>query len=309
MAAYNAGEGRVRRSIKYEHTRDYWKMKTLPRATRNYVPHVLAAAAISIKPEKYGFRSFKPRPVWDYDTLTINGSYELEKIARVCGVKFSTVMELNPELRKMRTPAYEYTIRLPKGKRPLLEQELKNIEKASESRLYVVKAGDNLSKISQRFSVNIEDIMIVNQLRSKERIYVGQKLQIPSNGTAYLSSGSMHKKDPSKPDLSTTHRKIEYIVKRGDTLGEIAEIYDTRASRIRLWNGLVYGEHIYPEQMLNIWIPKNAAYDMEEYVTVRPGDSLYIIANQRGMTLNELKRLNPNLNYSKIFPGDKIRVR
>ncbi|MCK4530601.1 MAG: lytic transglycosylase domain-containing protein, partial [Candidatus Marinimicrobia bacterium] len=30
MAAYNAGEGRLARSIRYEHTRDYWKMKTLP---------------------------------------------------------------------------------------------------------------------------------------------------------------------------------------------------------------------------------------------------------------------------------------
>ncbi|MCK4812444.1 MAG: lytic transglycosylase domain-containing protein, partial [Candidatus Marinimicrobia bacterium] len=73
MAAFNAGEGRVGRSIRAEHTRDYWKMKTLPRATRQYIPHIMAVAAISMNPEKYAFINYKPKPIWgDFDTLTLN---------------------------------------------------------------------------------------------------------------------------------------------------------------------------------------------------------------------------------------------
>lgn len=310
MASYNAGQGRISRSIKYEHTRDYWKMKSLPRATRNYVPHILAAAAISYEPAKYNFKAYRPKPVWEFDTLTVHGSYELEKIARVCGVKFQKILELNPALRKLRTPAYSYTLRLPKGKRPLLLQEINNMEKSAENGNYIVAAGDNLTHIANRFGVKVEDVMAVNQLKSKERIYIGQKLLIPGKGNSYLNSGSIVTDQGAKPDLSKTHQKIIYIVKSGDTLGEIAEIYNTRASRIRLWNGLVYGEHIFPKQKLNIWIPKGSAYQAgKQYHTVKSGDSFARIATQNGMTVNELKKLNSSMNAAKIFPGDRIRVR
>lgn len=310
MASYNAGEGRISRSIKYEHTRDYWKMKSLPRATRNYVPYILAAAAISYEPAEYNFKAYRPKPVWEFDTLTVHGSYELEKIARVCGVKFQKLLELNPALRKLRTPAYSYTLRLPKGKRPLLLQEIKNMEKSSENGNYIVSAGDNLTHIANRFGVKVDDVMAVNQLKSKERIYVGQKLLIPGKGNSYLKSGSVVSDQGAKPDLSRTHQKIIYVVKSGDTLGEIAEIYNTRASRIRLWNGLVYGEHIFPKQKLNIWIPKGSTYQVgKQYHTVKSGDSFARIATRNGVTVNDLKKLNPGMNASKIFPGDRIRVR
>ncbi|MFQ6674254.1 MAG: LysM peptidoglycan-binding domain-containing protein [Fidelibacterota bacterium] len=45
-----------------------------------------------------------------------------------------------------------------------------------------------------------------------------------------------------------------YTVKRGDTLGQIAENYPTRASNIRRWNGLRYRQYIYPGQKLLIYV-------------------------------------------------------
>jgi membrane-bound lytic murein transglycosylase D len=315
MAAYNAGEGRVGRSIRYERTRDYWKLRTLPRATRNYVPYILAVAAISIEPEKYGFTDFPPLLTWgDFDTLTLNQSYELETIARVCGVSYNRLRDLNPELRKLITPPYSYVIRLPKGKREILAKELNVMEAAPTHVVYSVRAGDTLSEIGLRYSVTVQDIVRTNKLDNKSRIYVGQKLIIPQGGASYQASVSPQSRSSAssttgKPDLSASHRKIVYEVKPGDTLGEIAEIYDTRASRIRVWNGLVYGEHIYPKQKLNIWVPKGNTYDtVKQYYTVKAGDSFERIARNYGVSVNELKKLNPNINYSRIYPGDKIRI-
>ncbi|NIM61464.1 MAG: lytic transglycosylase, partial [Acidobacteria bacterium] len=58
-AAYNAGEGRVRRAIRRSGSRDFWAIsrssRHLRRETRNYVPAILAATLISKDPEKYGF--------------------------------------------------------------------------------------------------------------------------------------------------------------------------------------------------------------------------------------------------------------
>ena len=315
MAAYNAGEGRIGRSVRYEQTRDYWQMKTLPRATRKYVPHIMAVAAISIEPEKYGFTDYQPQAIWgDVDTLTLDQSYELEKIARVCGIKFDELREINPELRKLNTPAYPYTIRLPKGKRSILEREILVMEAAPTHVIYKVKSGDTLSEIAMKYGVTVQDIVNANKLTSSSRINIGQKLVLPQGGTSRLTSGSIHASTTSsstsgKPDLSASHRKIIYTVKPGDTLGDIAEVYDTRASRIRVWNGLNYGEFIHPNQKLTIWVPKGNSYQtVAQYYTVKSGDSFEKIAGKYGLSTNELKKLNPSMNYSKIYPGDKIRI-
>ncbi|MBN2781169.1 MAG: LysM peptidoglycan-binding domain-containing protein [Candidatus Marinimicrobia bacterium] len=316
MAAFNAGEGRVGRSIGYEHTRDYWKMKTLPRATRGYVPNIMAVAAICMEPEKYGFVDHKPKPIWgDFDTLTIRQSYELEKIARVCGITFNKLKEINPELRKLSTPAYSYVLRLPKGKRSVLQQELHALEVSPSTLVYKVKAGDTVSEISIKYGVSVEDIVRANKLKNKSQIFVGQTLNIPQAGSSYLTAGNTYADNGSvssvsgKPDLSASHRKIIYVVKPGDTLGDIAERYDTRASRIRVWNGLVYGEFIHPNQKLNIWVPKGDSYQtVKQYYTVKAGDSFEKIAQRYNIPVNELKKLNPSINYSKIYPGDKIRI-
>ncbi|MEA2077267.1 MAG: LysM peptidoglycan-binding domain-containing protein [Candidatus Marinimicrobia bacterium] len=315
MAAYNAGEGRLARSIRYEHTRDYWQMKTLPRATRKYVPHIVAVAAICMDPEKYGFTDYKPKSIWgDFDTLSLDQSYELEKIARVCNIKFNKLRELNPELRKLNTPAYKYTIRLPKGKRAILEREILVMEASPTHIVYKVKSGDTLSEIALKYGMTVQDIVKANKLTSKSRIYIGQKLILPQGGLPYLASGSTYTSKTSssssgKPNLSASHRKIIYTVKPGDTLGDIAEIYDTRASRIRVWNGLVYGEFIHPKQKLTIWVPKGNSYQtIAQYYTVKRGDSFEKIAGKYGLSAKELKKLNPSMNYSKIYPGDKIRI-
>ena len=314
MAAFNAGEGRIGRAVRREQTRDYWQMKTLPRATRKYVPYIMAVAAISIDPEKYGFIDYKPKAIWgDFDTLTLDQSYELEKIARVVGIKFDELREMNPELRKLNTPAYKYTIRIPKGKRSVLQREILVMEAAPTHVIYKVKSGDTLSEIAMKYGVTIQDIVNANKLTSKSRIYIGQKLVLPQGGSSRLISGSVHGSQSSsssgKPDLSASHRKIIYTVKPGDTLGEIAEVYDTRASRIRVWNGLVYGEHIYPKQKLTIWVPKGNSYQtVAQYYTVKRGDSFERIAKKYGLSSAELKKLNPSMNYSKIYPGDKIRI-
>jgi membrane-bound lytic murein transglycosylase D len=48
---------------------------------------------------------------------------------------------------------------------------------------------------------------------------------------------------------------VVYKVKRGDTLGHIAENYRTGAGKIRRWNNLKYGSYmIHPGQKLTIWV-------------------------------------------------------
>ena len=76
-------------------------------------------------------------------------------------------------------------------------------------------------------------------------IRIGQRLTIPVPGVNLASRSN---------SVMPGYNKLTYKVRKGDTLGHIAEDYGTKASTIRKWNSLKYGQHIYPGQKLTLWI-------------------------------------------------------
>ncbi|NOZ09063.1 MAG: lytic transglycosylase domain-containing protein, partial [FCB group bacterium] len=96
FAAYNSGAGTVKRAIKRNHTRDYWKLTRLPRETRNYVPNIMAAIYISNNPEKWGFR-VDPEPVLSWQEVEIDKPVKLDVIAKCSGLGVKTLLQYNPE--------------------------------------------------------------------------------------------------------------------------------------------------------------------------------------------------------------------
>ncbi len=312
MAAYNAGSGRVYRAFQRDRTRDFWKMYSLPKETRNYVPTFLAAAIIARDPEAYGFSLPQSQlNFWTYDTLTIDKSVELESIAKVSGVKYQDLKDINPQLRQHSTPNYAYTIRLPQGKREVVLNALESFHVVHEVQytVHTVRRGDTLTRISRTYGVPIREIMTANRLRNNQPIIIGQKLTIPNPGYSESVASTSTRTQPL-PDYSGNNEKIVYTVRKNDTLGHIAERYGTTASNIRHWNNLRYGQYIYPGQKLTLWVPKkNIASVTDDIYTVQSGDSLHRISQKTGVTVNQLKTLNPNINPSRIYPGDTIRIR
>ena len=69
MAAYDAGEGKILRSLQRTGARDFWGLaqgSTLRRETRDYVPFVLATALIAKDPARFGFDVVPDPPIaWD----------------------------------------------------------------------------------------------------------------------------------------------------------------------------------------------------------------------------------------------------
>src|SRR5690606_17322810 len=71
MAAYNCGEGRIRRQLRNDPTLTYWDMQ-LPKETRYYVPKILAAMIIGRNPAVFGFNTVGlEHPPLAYDTITV----------------------------------------------------------------------------------------------------------------------------------------------------------------------------------------------------------------------------------------------
>ena len=249
LAAYNSGSGRVHRAMRLHQTSDFWQLHTLPRETRNYIPYYLAAAIIARNPEEYGFETYskKRKAPFEFDTVELEKSADLSVLARSAGTSLKTMQYYNPELRQSATPQNgPYTLRIPKGKASQFNANFNALPEvqrfAPQYIVHKVRRGESLSTISKKYKVSIHDVAAVNKIRNRHKISIGQKLTIPIRG-AYTS----HDGPPG-------HIKVVYTVRKGDTLGHIAEDYGTRAGKIRRWNNLAYGQYIYPGQKLVLWV-------------------------------------------------------
>ena len=252
LAAYNAGEGRIRRATKLHQTSDFWQLHSLPRETRNYMPYFLAASIIAKNPLKYGFKRKKTKKPISYDLVTIEKSADLTVLANAANTSFKMIQTLNPELRQSATPSESYMLKIPKGNKNLF---IKNYNALPESERFApqfvshkVRNGESLWTIARKYRISIHDLVAVNKIRNRSMIRIGQKLTIPVPGMNIASIPRTQMQG---------YNKITYKVRRGDTLGHIAEDYGTRASNIRKWNSLKYGQPIYPGQKLTLWMKRS----------------------------------------------------
>src|SRR5690606_37266900 len=156
MAAYNCGEGRVRRHRVKDSIMSYWDMP-LPKETRFYVPKILAAMIIGRDPERYGFVIDKPEPAFQVDTATVTHCLTIAAIAKAAGISEDTVMSLNPSLRRWCTPPNRtaHTLYLPPGTRDAFWAAYEALDKASlvNWRHHIVARGQTLSGIGARYGV------------------------------------------------------------------------------------------------------------------------------------------------------------
>jgi membrane-bound lytic murein transglycosylase D len=328
LAGYNCNPKRVEARMRQYNTRDFWKLKRLPRQTRNYIPTFIAANLIAQNPEEYGFYVQKMAAV-EYDTVKISESVDFEVVASCVNATFNDIKELNPAVKRWCTPPgiKNFTLNLPTGTKELFRENYSKIPE-DKKRSWVrhrVRSGETLSEIARKYGSTTNIIKRNNKIRGAT-IYVGQYLLIPvPQNKNYYKYQTYHAKKSTKKKKKTNvipkgHKKVQYIVKKGDTLGEIAEIYQTRASRIRSWNGLYYGEHIYPKQKLILWVPGNYAQSSISlakkeqnlpagtYHLVKSGDTLWDIAQKYDISIKNLKQLN-NKRSNKIKPGEKLIIK
>ena len=251
LAAYNCGEGRVLRASKLHQTYDFWQLKSLPKETRNYIPYFLSAAIIAKTPDAYGFKIPKAQPI-RFEEVVLEKSADLAVLARVAGIKPKTIRNYNPELRQSATPAEgSYILKLPMGKKEGFLATWNAIPEnerfAPQFVMHRVRYGESLWTISKKYGVSIHDLASVNKIRNRNKVRVGQKLKVPLKGGHIWGTGE----NGGPPGYT----KRTYKVKRGDTLGQIAEDFGSRASKIRRWNNMKYGSQlIHPGQRLVIWV-------------------------------------------------------
>jgi len=248
-AGYNAGENKILRAINMYETRDFWEISKgsyLKRETKDYVPKLLAAAIIAKEPAKYGFADIAYLPAMDLDTVEITSRTDLDLIARLTDVPYNTLRELNPELRRWCTPPNypKYLLKLPKGKKDLLTQELAKIpedqrytERIAYSR-YKAKKQDTLKTVAARFSTTPERLAELNHVKSTSKLR-GKTLLVPVQSA--IGTKSAHKTEATEPEQTAAAGNQEnryYTVKKGDTLYSLAKKFKVTTAILSAWNNL-----------------------------------------------------------------------
>ena len=297
LAAYNTGPGRLNRALSLHETSDYWQLYSLPKDTKNYIPYYLSSAIILKNPEKYGFKIPKVSPL-KFDIVTIEKSADLSVIAKSADTKVSTIKKLNPELRQPATPSNgPYVLNIPLGKKDSFYEKFNKIpddEKfAVQNVEHRVKKGENLISIASKYRVLVADLQTINNISNKDFLSIGQRLKIPVKGGLY----------------SNYPEKVIYKVRSGDTLGHIAEEYNTRASEIRKWNNMGGSSLIRPGQKLTLFVKGQPVKDTpkKNVYIVKSGDSLGKIARKNNTSVNKIKNWN-NIKSDTIYPGQKLTI-
>jgi hypothetical protein len=117
MAAYNAGEDRIRKQLKAQKVDDYWRLH-LVRETMRYVPRIIAAKEIYSQPEKYlGLTKQDMYAPLDTETVTVTikePQKHLASLAKELGSYFLELKLLNPEIKKEYLPKGTHQLKVPR---------------------------------------------------------------------------------------------------------------------------------------------------------------------------------------------------
>lgn len=150
----------------------------------------------------------------------------------------------------------------------------------SVSNEYIVKKGDTLYGIANKYGVSVDNLKDYNKL-STDSLSIGQIIKIPDKGVSDNS----------------------YVVKKGDTLYSIAKKYGVSVDKLINVNNLK-NNMLSINQVLKI--PKDDEVTNVIY-TVKKGDSLWSIANKNKTTVDAIVKLN-GLSSDNLSIGQKLML-
>jgi LysM repeat protein len=172
-----------------------------------------------------------------------------------------------------------------------------------------VRKGDTIGQIAERYHVSINEIKKWNNLKGN-KIIAGQSIKIYSSQTNLSFT----------ENISKTESNVNYYkIKKGDTIGKIAESFSVSVDEIKSWNGLVDNK-IVAGKTLKIF--SNSAPDYNSTVTgsttgnvsselinheIKKGETIIGIAQLYGVSVDEIRQWNA-LSSSKIIAGKNLVI-
>ena len=328
LTAYNHGAGGMARAVRRLGTRDIgviaekYRSRTFGFASRNFYPEFLAAVIVYADRDRH-FPGVEPFPEIQFDVVDRDRYVSLTDLATATGVEMDSLAELNPALDRsvlagsLLVPP-RYPLRVPAGTAARFEQayaELSPERKPDRQAAfgYRVRRGDTLGAIARRFGSSVSEIQRANRLPRADRIYVGQRLRIPQQGSGRAAPPSVDRAAVRAREERTaaaeprnspqqTPSEVVHVVRRGESVHRIARKYGVAVAAVVAANELRRPELIHAGQRLRI--PRGGK---DVVYRVRRGDTLSQLARTFGTSTAKIQRAN-GLRGSRIVVGQTLRI-
>ena len=319
LAAYNSGEGRVRRAINKNKRAgkptDFWSLD-LPKETRQYVPKLIALINLlkqQVVDDNLNWPEIANAPV--LEIVTMDAQIDLAIAADFAELTLQELHALNPGFNRWATaPDGPHHLLLPIQKIETFEQQLAQTK--AQERInwvrYQVQSGDNLGAIAQAHHTSIDIIKQVNELNGNS-IFQDDYLLVPvalKSLDQYTLSKTQRLATIKDKRQRSEHAKLTHIIKQGDSLWDLARKYKVSTRALAKWNGIAPKDPIYPGKKLVVWLPNDKPSGIVRNITyiVKNGDSLARIGQKFNVKINDIVNWNQLDKGKYLQPGQRLRL-
>lgn len=321
LAAYNCGEGNVRKAIRKNRKQgkatDFWSLD-LPEETRSYVPKLIAFAQLLNESEQYNltFPEIANKPY--FVTVDIGSQIDLAQAADLAGIELEELYRLNPGFNQWATsPSGPHQLSVPVNRADQLKQNLAQLppEKRINWIRYTIKSGDSLSSIAAHYKTTTKVLREINGLTTNS-IRAGKPLFVPlaSKGAEQyvLSAAERLKSKQNRASLSNRIKQI-HITQAGDSFWKIARKYNVGMRDVARWNNLGTTDVLREGQKLVIWSKASKGANGTELIRkvgyrVRSGDSLALIAQKFNIKISDIESWNGINRKKYLQPGQSLKL-
>lgn len=262
LAAYNAGEGTIRRAIEKNRklglATDYQSLP-LSDETRNYVPKLQAMKQLISDPERYGLNieSIPNRPYF----VQVNAPAQIDAqlAAELAEIPHDEFAALNPEHNRPVVTAKGdsvHEILLPVAAADIFHTNLSNYDQPLVTwQTYEAKRGEKLDAIAQRFDISSSELRTVNSLPNSKTLASSRLILVPHSSAADNAASALDQSKfeivnasfdaelKSKPDIRHKVRANETLfaiaLRYGVTVKQIMTSNKLKTSRLKIGQVLV----------------------------------------------------------------------
>lgn len=341
IAAYNCGPGSLNKAIKKSgNKKDIWQVYPyLPVETRGYIPAFIAANYVMSYHKEHNLFAKTYYNPGLLDTVHIYQRLRFDIISSALKIPIEQLRELNPMYSRDEIPQSitecAYVLKLPIDKatqfhkysdliysyqnytdQKLHDSLLSNTSSPLSYRSdhtirykmlhYKVKPGDKIENIADWYECSLKDIKNWNHIKSNN-VPVGKTLTIFVASEDYNMLKNVNSMNFAQKQKKIGNIQIETNILVNNNIPKPAiEVVNTTPASVEMAAPDTQIRKV-EEQPVN-----NNKDIKKEYVyyTIRPGDTLWTIAQKYpGVSSSDLMRLN-NINKSRsLKPGQKIKIK
>ncbi len=325
IASYNAGQGTVSAAIQQNvaagKPTDFWDLN-LPEQTENYVAELLALAQVIKNAKAYHISlPYIPNEA-HIAVVTTPKSVALNVAANLMNVPVSELQHLNAGISYGVVPA-DYQLVVPKDKAATLKTALLTMPQEAAAQALptpqpvapaalpvtqvqqpqlshlTVHPGNTLSQIASQAGVSVAQLQQWNHIHSARDLQAGQQLVV--YGGHHLVSATY-----------TAPAAHQIRVRAGDTLSGLAQRAGVSVQDLMRWNHIRSANNLQTGEKLTVYgaqaAPVYTAARSQRQLTVRPGESLWQIAQRAGVGVNAIAQANHLTRQTVLHPGQVLNI-